>query len=614
MAGNVLIIDAEDGFAGQLASILRDHGLESQQTGDGKLGMDLAKAHVPAAIVLCVELPRMSGYSICAKLKKDAQLKSIPLIITSAEATPETFEHHKKLKTRAEEYLKKPFPPSLLVQVLERYISIPKKGSTNGHAEDVDVGDDLPIEDAPPVTDDEAYSTDAGERHGGMRGDNLSQIDQMLQGLARPGKSGAPPAAQNVPVPAGPTGFEEEDEIMTSVGLLPESSEEQEELRREVEDLKAQVHSAREAQARAERERNEARANEKAAMQAHTGTQPPGASAAREVLAVKKELNAKDKEIFELRDKLHAKDRELLEQKEREMELDTKVVQAEEEKAQAESLRDMAEHRTREANERAQAAEQRASDSERKAQTAEGKALTAERRAKDADARSKEADQRAQQAIERAQAAEAARADAEATLAESHREAENRIDDLNRRLGEAATHEAELDGALQAAHQDGAQMRDTIAEQEASIMQAQEHIQTLRDANQTQNQEITRLTNELSAATAEADGLRQQLQVTQQQLQDAELRLQGLDGELSGQRGENDMLRSNINEMEHDREVSEGRIARAYQKIRDDEKIKGKARKAIEIALALLQEAGYAPDAQESSEPRTDESADEARS
>src|SRR5436305_1569332 len=108
MPGNVLIIDAEEGFAGQLAASLRDHGLESQLTGDGKVGMDLAKAHEPQAIVLCVELPRMSGYSICAKLKKDAQLKSIPLIITSAEATPETFEHHKKLKTRAEEYLKKP--------------------------------------------------------------------------------------------------------------------------------------------------------------------------------------------------------------------------------------------------------------------------------------------------------------------------------------------------------------------------------------------------------------------------------------------------------------------------------------------------------------------------
>src|SRR5438874_679426 len=43
MAGSVLIIDAEEGFAGQLSAILQDHGLQSEQTGDGKLGMDLAK-------------------------------------------------------------------------------------------------------------------------------------------------------------------------------------------------------------------------------------------------------------------------------------------------------------------------------------------------------------------------------------------------------------------------------------------------------------------------------------------------------------------------------------------------------------------------------------------
>src|SRR5688500_8512184 len=99
----VLIIDAEEDFANQLADALREEGIEPVVTGDGKVGLDLARINVPSAIILCVELPRMSGYSICAKLKKDTALKNVPLIITSSEATPETFEHHKKLKTRAEE-------------------------------------------------------------------------------------------------------------------------------------------------------------------------------------------------------------------------------------------------------------------------------------------------------------------------------------------------------------------------------------------------------------------------------------------------------------------------------------------------------------------------------
>jgi DNA-binding response OmpR family regulator/chromosome segregation ATPase len=607
MAGTVLIIDAEEGFAGQLAAILRDHGLESQQTGDGKIGMDLAKEHEPQAIVLCVELPRMSGYSICAKLKKDAQLKSIPLIITSAEATPETFEHHKKLKTRAEEYLKKPFPPSLLLQVLERYIRLPKKAPVNGHGDDL--AEELSIEAEPPnvLADEEVFSADevnavgADERQAG----DMRAIDEVLSGLQRPTQHGGSAANQQR------ADFEEEDEIMTSVGFIPPGAAAGwESMKREIDDLKTQLQAAREAERRAE-----SRANERSAIPSHIPTTPPGApSAARETLALKKELNTKDKEILDLKDKLHAKDKELLEQKDREMELEARVVQADEEKAEADALRDAADHRARQADEHAHASDQKAADSDKKARESEQKAQAADRRAQQADNRSKEADQRAQQAAERAQAAETARTEMENILAEAQQQNEQMVNELNRRLGEAATHEAELDGALQAAQQDAAQLREVIAEHEATIGQQQEHIGMLRNANQASNQEITRINNELSAATAEAESLRQQLQSAQQTIEDLQSRIQGLDHDLEGSRGENDGLRSTVQEMEHDREVAEGRIARAYQKIRDDEKIKGKARKAIEIALALLQEAGYSPDAEAEEEDGADQSADEARS
>src|SRR5688572_1613902 len=75
----------------------------------------------------------MSGYSICNKLKKDNDLKGIPLIITSKEATPETFAQHKKLKTRAEDYLIKPFSDAELIEKIGALIPLPA-GGTNGAA------------------------------------------------------------------------------------------------------------------------------------------------------------------------------------------------------------------------------------------------------------------------------------------------------------------------------------------------------------------------------------------------------------------------------------------------------------------------------------------------
>ncbi len=60
-------------------------------------------------ILLRIELPTVSGYLVCNRLKKNRSLASIPLVIYSSEATDETFEHHKQLKTSANSYLKYPF-------------------------------------------------------------------------------------------------------------------------------------------------------------------------------------------------------------------------------------------------------------------------------------------------------------------------------------------------------------------------------------------------------------------------------------------------------------------------------------------------------------------------
>ena len=85
-----------------------DH-FDVELVGDGTQALQRAKDAPPDLILLCVELPKMSGYSICNKLKKNPSLKDVPLVIMSSEATPDIFEQHRKLKTRAEEYLIKPF-------------------------------------------------------------------------------------------------------------------------------------------------------------------------------------------------------------------------------------------------------------------------------------------------------------------------------------------------------------------------------------------------------------------------------------------------------------------------------------------------------------------------
>ncbi len=121
---HILIIDSETPVADELSGALEGLGATAHVSGDGTEGVEYAKSNAPDLIVLCVELTRGSGYSVCNKLKKDSQLATIPLILTSAQATEETFEQHKKLRTRAEAYLKKPFEADEIIAMMRDYVEL----------------------------------------------------------------------------------------------------------------------------------------------------------------------------------------------------------------------------------------------------------------------------------------------------------------------------------------------------------------------------------------------------------------------------------------------------------------------------------------------------------
>jgi DNA-binding response OmpR family regulator/archaellum component FlaC len=126
MSKTVLLIESDPTFARGMSAALEARGFAVRTSSDGKEGVELVRALRPDCVVLCVELPGLSGYSWCNRLKKDDALKRIPLVITSSEATPETFEQHRKLKTRAEDYLIKPFPPATLVERIGALVGMPE--------------------------------------------------------------------------------------------------------------------------------------------------------------------------------------------------------------------------------------------------------------------------------------------------------------------------------------------------------------------------------------------------------------------------------------------------------------------------------------------------------
>ena len=108
MTTKVLVFESDAAFAGELRNELAKLGCTTQVVDDGNVGLQQAASDKPDLILLSIELPRMNGFSVCNKLKKDPALKGVPLIIMSSESSEETFEQHRKLRTRAEDYVHKP--------------------------------------------------------------------------------------------------------------------------------------------------------------------------------------------------------------------------------------------------------------------------------------------------------------------------------------------------------------------------------------------------------------------------------------------------------------------------------------------------------------------------
>jgi signal transduction histidine kinase/ActR/RegA family two-component response regulator len=80
--------------------------LELMTTMYGKLGVEMARQHVPDLILLDAHLPDLNGDEVLKRLRRDSQTCDIPVIAVSADATPES--HARMKAVGAARYLTKP--------------------------------------------------------------------------------------------------------------------------------------------------------------------------------------------------------------------------------------------------------------------------------------------------------------------------------------------------------------------------------------------------------------------------------------------------------------------------------------------------------------------------
>jgi CheY-like chemotaxis protein len=105
----------------------------------GSVGLDLARRHEPDLILLDLNLPDIPGREVLARLQQSAITRDIPVVVISADATPNQID--RLLDAGAKAYLTKPLDVNEFLATVARFIELAPTRPTlniNGERETTD--------------------------------------------------------------------------------------------------------------------------------------------------------------------------------------------------------------------------------------------------------------------------------------------------------------------------------------------------------------------------------------------------------------------------------------------------------------------------------------------
>ena len=118
----ILIVDDEPMNLDILQTRLSVHGYEILTATNGEEALAVATAQQPDLILLDIMMPKIDGIDVCRRLKADASLPFMPIILVTAKA--DSKDVVAGLEAGAEEYLTKPIDQAALVARVKSMLRI----------------------------------------------------------------------------------------------------------------------------------------------------------------------------------------------------------------------------------------------------------------------------------------------------------------------------------------------------------------------------------------------------------------------------------------------------------------------------------------------------------
>ena len=120
MTEKILLIEDNEQNRILMRQILVRKGYDLLEAKDGLTGLEMARAHIPALILLDIQMPVMNGFMVIRELRNDVELRKIKVIAVTSFAMKGDKE--KALEAGFDEYVTKPIDtrtfPELIKQIL----------------------------------------------------------------------------------------------------------------------------------------------------------------------------------------------------------------------------------------------------------------------------------------------------------------------------------------------------------------------------------------------------------------------------------------------------------------------------------------------------------------
>ncbi len=126
MAATILIADDNRNIRTMLKMDLEMQGYRVLEATNGDRAYEMARKEKPDLMVLDVMMPGMSGYDVCFRMKQEADLRVIPIIMLTAKSAKE--DEFLGREVGADEYMTKPFDPEALEKLISRVLESRLKG------------------------------------------------------------------------------------------------------------------------------------------------------------------------------------------------------------------------------------------------------------------------------------------------------------------------------------------------------------------------------------------------------------------------------------------------------------------------------------------------------